>query len=1422
MGSKEAGNIVIKMRLETAELKAGIATAQRSLKSLSTTAQNVGKSLSVAFTLPLAGLGAAAVKSFSNFDSAMTRSIAIMGKAGQAMKAELIKGAEDVAKSTKFSATEAAEGYYFLAAAGIRAEAAIKALPVVARFATNANIGMAQASDQLVDTLNAVGLASKDADENMKGMIRVSNVLTRAAMDTNVSIGDLASSFAGPLGGSMRQNHIEIETAAAALEALGQQGIKAKVSGTALGIVIRELGLKAVKNADAFKQQGIEVFDSAGRFRNFIDIMGDLEKRLKGVSDVERISVLDKLGFTLKNIGFVTMFLGLTDRMREFEAANKEANYEAELFAENMKSFANQFAIIKNSLMVVANQIGADLAPTILELGRAAVKAAEWFKALPEGTRKAIEGFLAFLAIAGPITFFFGNLGAAVLGFTRLLAPLVVGLAKVAAGFLGVNLAALALPALIVGAFAGVGALVYVFWDDIKQAGEDVVDWFATEFPTIAKYAEAAWVLIRDSATEAWDWIKQTASALGEWMSGWWNSTIDGMSNTWKRFEDASAQIWANLKVKAQEWATWFASFFPEWVTNAAQKAADGVKNIVKGVDKSLSDSANINAQMYGAMSQSVSNYTDEILAAERAKEKAVKDATTGWNGAAMQEEWNALSQQVLTLGDINKLVRERTTLNALNVESEKEVHQMSIEERMAAEEAAKAAEKAAKEREKAIKDQAKAMKELQDALSKTINKDSVEDVKEALDSAIKEGVSDAAFQALSKKLYDSVYKGYVEGAQDAIERAGGTQEAKDLVNQAAAIKAQEAVDDITAKQIEANTKIAEDKAEKDKQAYEDSVEFFKDIFSKAVDSSSYDFREALKDIFVQLGAELAAMLSSAINGGSFSAGAGGTSTAGGASGGMGNIIGSLGGLLGLTGGETSIASGTTGIGPVADGEAYGNAIGGGKYTSEAALASYAQVIGAAISAGGTDKATKSNEGTGGAIGAAIGTAILPGVGTAIGQAIGGMAGSMIKWGPQNPETLARHAFANFIESSFAKMGQVSFYGPDGHLKNVKGSQFNFLENISDFNSKGSENSVSKLNALGAQARGTFLGLGLAMKETLGLTDAVGEHLGAMLADNLGGNVDNARLLFQQLGLSLDDMVEKLVALGRSGAQSWLEIETAIQGVTEASKPGLVAFADYQGAFQGLIESGGRGVAALKGVKDVAQEGIEAGAQSLEQLKGMMLNSGLDAEQVNAYFDAVKNRGITSLQELAAVSDRVGGGIVADMNANSASLAAMWAEMGNQLNDIKQKIQDIPTDVVTNYRIKVTTEVDSNGQKVLDGGAISLPQNSPTTIPHAKGAIITGPIGFGGNHVMGESGPEGLLPLARTGDGSLGVRIAGGKGRSEDRGATIVINAPYATPGTAEHIRRAVLELEPYLTSRAVDKTIKVANRGGRIGRSIR
>lgn len=95
----------------------------------------------------------------------------------------------------------------------------------------------------------------------------------------------------------------------------------------------------------------------------------------------------------------------------------------------------------------------------------------------------------------------------------------------------------------------------------------------------------------------------------------------------------------------------------------------------------------------------------------------------------------------------------------------------------------------------------------------------------------------------------------------------------------------------------------------------------------------------------------------------------------------------------------------------------------------------------------------------------------------------------------------------------------------------------------------------------------------------------------------------------------------------------------------------------------------------------------------------------------------------------------------------------------------------------------------ANGINGLLSGLLPFAQGGAFTqgrvMPFARGGIVSSPTSFpmrGGRGLMGEAGPEAIMPLARGADGRLGVQAAGG-----GRPVTVVMNI--STPDAASFQR---------------------------------
>ncbi len=111
---------------------------------------------------------------------------------------------------------------------------------------------------------------------------------------------------------------------------------------------------------------------------------------------------------------------------------------------------------------------------------------------------------------------------------------------------------------------------------------------------------------------------------------------------------------------------------------------------------------------------------------------------------------------------------------------------------------------------------------------------------------------------------------------------------------------------------------------------------------------------------------------------------------------------------------------------------------------------------------------------------------------------------------------------------------------------------------------------------------------------------------------------------------------------------------------------------------------------------------------------------------------------------------------------------------GMKLNDALKTVANTIVDQVYSIAIKPVTGalggllaqgvagVMGAGMPFANGGAFSQGK----VMPFAKGGVVSSPTGFpmrGGMGLMGEAGPEAIMPLTRGPDGRLGVQAGGGR-----------------------------------------------------------
>lgn len=354
--------------------------------------------------LAVAATATQSIRSFVSFDEAMTNSMAIMGDLTEAQRSQLQSTAIDIGRTTRLSATEAAEALFFLASAGLDVEESLAALPEVAAFAQAGNFDMAKATDLLTDAQSALGLTTDDAAQNLENMILVGDTFVAMNQSANASVEQFSEAMTNGGASALRRFNVPLAQGGALLNVWADNGIKSDQAGTALRRTLIDLSSKSRENAEEFAALGISVFDSSGAMRNIASIVADMEGAFGGLSIEQKEAELAMLGFTEESSKAIAPLIGNSEALREYEEAIGDvAGATDEVAALQLNSLAAQWDLLKGSIEAVSLTATGELKPGLQD----AIESVRDFvdlhgPAIAEGLTSAIGSAVTFVSEKGP------------------------------------------------------------------------------------------------------------------------------------------------------------------------------------------------------------------------------------------------------------------------------------------------------------------------------------------------------------------------------------------------------------------------------------------------------------------------------------------------------------------------------------------------------------------------------------------------------------------------------------------------------------------------------------------------------------------------------------------------------------------------------------------------------------------------------------------------------------------------------------------------------------------------------------------------------------------------------------------------------------------------------------------------------------
>lgn len=250
---------------------------------------------------------------------------------------------------------------------------------------------------------------------------------------------------------------------------------------------------------------------------------------------------------------------------------------------------------------------------------------------------------------------------------------------------------------------------------------------------------------------------------------------------------------------------------------------------------------------------------------------------------------------------------------------------------------------------------------------------------------------------------------------------------------------------------------------------------------------------------------------------------------------------------------------------------------------------------------------------------------------------------------------------------------------------------------------------------LPSEIQGAFQGVGAGFEELLGITSDLGVNIGAVLANNVGGSLNNLQLLVESTGKSFEDLKGAVVESFLDGKLSIDEALSSLHGIEQVSQKGIPdGLGMVDTAFKNIMAAGTKGGRALiDALKDVGYEANELGIKDfgglVAELKKRMPES---AAEIDKLFTALRESGIGTIDQLtSATTEGLLGalGKLQEQQFPFAKAAEDFQKLSDKISELDGK------NVTANVRLNVTSNFDGNTQslqkagfKVLDGPGMSL------------------------------------------------------------------------------------------------------------------
>lgn len=543
-------NLLVRAGADFSELQKEMQKAEKFMKSAGKQITDIGKTLTVGITTPLLGLGTISVKTAADFQESMSKVGAISGATGDDLE-RLTDMAKQMGATTKFSASESAEAFQYMAMAGWKTEDMLSGISGIMNLAAASGEDLALVSDICTDALTAFGMTAEESG-------RFADILASASSNANTNVSMLGESFkyVAPLCGSMGYS---AEDASIALSLMANAGIKGSQSGTSLKTALTNMLSPTDSMASVMEKYGISLTNADGSMKSLQDVMIMLREKM-GVLDEATQGAAASTLFGKEALAGMLAIINASDTdFEKLTTAIYNCDGTAQNMAETMQNNLNgKLTQLKSALEGVAISFSEVLIPMLMKVVESITNVVQKFTNLDEGTRKLILTIGAIAASIGPLLLVIGKLvttGSKIAGWGNGVAVAMKGVMAGTKGIGAVMTAVFGPGGVIIAVIAGIAALVAGFiylWN----TNEDFKNFFINTWNAIVQFMTPILEYLKTAILQCWvditTMLQPYIDGIKTFIVEAWNfiltTIVPILNNIWSAIVTAWQYVWETLQ----------------------------------------------------------------------------------------------------------------------------------------------------------------------------------------------------------------------------------------------------------------------------------------------------------------------------------------------------------------------------------------------------------------------------------------------------------------------------------------------------------------------------------------------------------------------------------------------------------------------------------------------------------------------------------------------------------------------------------------------------------------------------------------------------------------------------------------------------------------------------------------------------------